>query len=237
MHSPFVTMRRLTAIAAAMVFSFVLTSLAAAQTQEPKPPLPASPVAEPTQPTPSGATTGVSGSSWQGPTWGVRITWDPSLWVVENEYLTDGYDGLQIGTPSSTVFVEAYDGFAGDDDACLADAQRQIGEREGVTEVVPLTDRPLPTAEAVRGAAQLFGITAKLSDGTIYRGLEFVECRTIKPGVSVLELTWQTTTGAFNEDFPLVQQLLATVEAPGAKPATPTAPQATPVAPRATPVA
>jgi hypothetical protein len=230
-------MRRLTSIAAAMVLTVVLISLAAAQTQEPKPPLPASPVAEPTQPATSGATTGVSGSSWQGPTWGVHITWDPSLWVVEDEYLTDGYDGLQIGTPSSTVFVEAYDGFAGDADACLADAQRQIGEREGVTEVVPLTDRPLPTAEAVRGAAQLFGITAKLSDGTTYRGLEFVECRTIKPGASVLELTWQTTTGSFNEDFPLVQKLLATVEVPGAKPATPTAPRATPVAPMATPVA
>src|SRR5918996_987879 len=48
-------------------------------------------------------------SSWQGPNFGVRIHWDPAVWSVEGESIEEGYDGLQIGTPISTVFLEAYD--------------------------------------------------------------------------------------------------------------------------------
>jgi hypothetical protein len=214
-----------------MLFSIGLATGAVAQSQEPKPALPATPVAPLESPASAEATTGVSGSSWQGPNFGVRIHWDPAVWSVEGESIEAGYDGLQIGTPISTVFLEAYDGFAGDAGACLAAAQQEIGEREGVSEVVPLTNRPLPVAADVRGAAGLFGLTASLPDGTNYRGVEYVECRTLEPGEAVLEITWQAVTQAFNEDFPNVEELLAAIEMPEASPS------ATPVAPRATPVA
>jgi hypothetical protein len=207
-------------------------SFASAQSQEPKPALPATPVAEEDLPTPWATTTGVSGSSWQGPNWGVSVSWDPAVWNVEGEFIDVGYDGLQIGTPISTSYIEAYEGFGGDASACLADAEREIAAREGVTEVTPLTDRPLPVAEDIRGEAQLFGLTLTLADGTVFRGVEYVECRTVVPGVAVLELTWQTVTGAFNEDFPNVEALFAAIEVPDAS-----RPLATPVAPLATPVA
>jgi len=162
----------------------------------------------------------------------VRIHWDPAIWSVEGESIAEGYDGLQIGTPISTVFLEAYEGFDGDAAACFAAAEKEIGEREGVSEVVPLTGRPLPVAEDVRGVAGLFGLTATLPDGTTYRGVEYVECRTLKPGEAVLETTWQAVTQAFNEDFANVEQLLAAIEMPAESP-----PASPPVAPRATPVA
>ena len=80
--------------------------------------------------------------------------------------------------------------------------------------------------------AGLFGLTATLPDGTTYRGVEYVECRTLKPGEAVLEITWQAVTQAFNEDFANVEQLLAAIEMPAES-----APASTPVAARATPVA
>jgi hypothetical protein len=162
----------------------------------------------------------------------VRIHWDPAVWSVEVESIDEGYDGLQIGTPQSTVFLEAYDGFAGDAAACFEAAEQEIGEREGVSEVVPLTDRPLPVEEDVRGPAGLFGLTATLPDGNTYRGVEYVECRTVKPGEAVLEITWQAVTRAFNEDFANVEEFLAAIEMPEELGST-----ATPVASRATPVA
>jgi hypothetical protein len=61
--------------------------------------------------------------------------------------------------------------------------------------------------------------------------VEYVECRTVFPGETVLEITWQAVTQAFSEDFENVEALLATIELPEAPPA------ATPAAPRATPVA
>jgi len=224
------SVRRLSIYVVVMLLSAGSATVAVAQSQEPKPALPATPVAQPDSPASGETPTGVSGSSWQGPNFGVRIHWDPAVWSVEGESIDEGYDGLQIGTPSSTVFLEAYDGFAGDAEACFAAAEQEIGEREGISEVVPLADRPLPVAAEVRGAAGLFGLTATLPDGTPYRGVEYVECRTVKPGEAVLEITWQSVTQAFNEDFANVEELLATIEMPQDSPsATPVAPQATPV--------
>src|SRR5215213_9196832 len=133
------SIRRLSILAVAMLFSIGLATVTVAQSQEPKPALPATPVAPVESPVSSDATTGVSGSSWQGPNYGVRIHWDPAVWSVEGESIAEDYDGLQIGTPISTVFLEAYSGFDGDADACFAAAEQEITEREGVSEVVPIT--------------------------------------------------------------------------------------------------
>src|SRR5215216_1747607 len=225
------SVRYLPILALVILLSTGLATVAGAQSQEPKPDLPATPVSQPETPASGEATTGVSGSSWQGPNFGVRMHWDPDIWSVEGEFIDEGYDGLQIGTPISTVFLEAYDGFHGDAAVCFAAAEQEIGEREGVSEVVPLSDRPLPVAEEVRGVVGLFGLTATLPDGNTYHGVEYVECRTVYPGQTVLEITWQAVTPAFNEDFANVEELLAAIELPeGPLPATPVAPRATPVA-------
>jgi hypothetical protein len=214
-----------------ILLSIGLATVTVAQSQEPKPKLPATPVSQPATPVADNAVTGISGSSWQGPNFGVRIHWNPDVWSVEGEFIDEGYDGLQIGTSISTVYLETYDGFDGDAAACFAAAEQEIGEREGVSEVVPLSDRPLPVAEEVRGVTGLFGLTATLPDGNTYRGVEYVECRTVYPGQTVLEITWQAVTQAFNEDFANVEELLAAIELPEeAVPATPVAPGATPIA-------
>jgi len=214
-----------------ILLSIGLATVTVAQSQEPKPKLPATPVSQPATPVADNAVTGISGSSWQGPNFGVRIHWNPDVWSVEGEFIDEGYDGLQIGTSISTVYLETYDGFDGDAAACFAAAEQEIGEREGVSEVVPLSDRPLPVAEEVRGVAGLFGLTATLPDGNTYRGVEYVECRTVYPGQTVLEITWQAVTQAFNEDFANVEELLAAIELPEEPlPATPVAPGATPIA-------
>jgi len=232
MPQPVFTIRHVPILVLALLFSAALTTGVGAQTQERKPVLPATPVADADSPALDAGTTGVSDSSWEGPNWGVRVSWDPAIWSVEAEFIDAGYDGLQIGTPISTAYLEAYPGFGGDPGACLADAERELAEREGVTEVVPLPGRPLPVPEDERGEAGLFGITATLPDGTVYRGVEYIECRTIVPGEAVLEITWQAATQAVNQDFPNVEALFAAIEMPDApRPAaTPAAPQATPVA-------
>ena len=232
MRPQWFSVRHLSILAVVMLLSAGLVTVVGAQSQEPKPDLPATPVATPEGPASGEGATGVSGSSWQGPNFGVRIRWDPAVWSVEGEFIDVGYDGLQIGTPISTVYIETYNGFGGDAAACFTAAEEEIGEREGITEVVPLTGRPMPVADDVRGVAGLFGLTATLPDGNVYRGVEYVECRTVYSGETVLEITWQAVTQAFNEDFANVEELLATIEMPEAP-----VPAATPVAPRATPIA
>ena len=82
--------RHLSIVVVVMLLSTGLTSGAVAQSQEPKPALPATPVAQPQSPASGEAITGVSGSSWQGPNCGVRIHWDPAVWSVEGESIDEG---------------------------------------------------------------------------------------------------------------------------------------------------
>lgn len=225
MRSPSATTWHVWILSLAVLLALGIAGIAGAQSQEPKPILVATPVAGTDLPPADGSSTGVVGSSWTGPSWGVGISWDPSVWTVEAEFIDTGYDGVQLGTPLSTVYVEAYERFGGDAAACLADAEAEIAAREGVTEVLPLSGRPLPVPENVRGESALFGLTLTLEDGAVFRGVEFVECRTIIPGTTVMEITWQTITETFNQDFPNVETLLAAITVPS---------NATPVA---TPVA
>ena len=226
LHQPSPIVRNASVLLVAGMLSFSALASSRAQTQEPKPALPATPVAEPDA-------DGVdAGSGWESEQWGVRIGWDPAVWSIGDSFTTEGYDGVQIVAPPSTIYLEAYEGFAGDADACLADAEREIQEREGFSEVVPLEDRPLPGPEGERGPARLYGLTATLPDGATYRGVEYIECRSVVPGEAVLEITWQAPVEAFNTDFPRVEALIAEIEIP-----TELAPAATPGVPIATPVA
>lgn len=225
--------RRVTVVAIVAVMILSASPLLAAQSQEPKPTQAATPVAPPDGPMIAPTETGVSGAAWEGPGWSVAVTWDPATWSVQNEMIAAGYDGLQIGTPDSTVFIEAYEGFSGDADACLADAVREIREREGVTEVADLEGRPLPDAGTERGPASLLGILATTPDGQPFRGVEYVECRVLAPGSAVMELTWQTTAARFNDELPLVSDLFSAITLPNDEgdrelPVLPAAPSAVP---------
>jgi hypothetical protein len=204
------------------------------QSQEPKPPLPGDQSTPVAVSTPLPETTGIDGNSWQGPRWGVGVTWDPAFWVVEDEFLTPEYDGIRLGTPRSTVYVEAYEGFGGDALACLADAEEEIRARQNLSEVSPLEGQTLPPA-ADTGAAQLFGLVVNRQDGTPFRIVEMASCRQLVPGEAVLELTWQTSAESFNDELPLVSALFDSLDlgvvAPGANSTPPLdEPRASPIA-------
>lgn len=229
MRPPSFANRRHIASLLATLFTFALVAVATAQSQEPKPTDNATPANETETPSATPAS-GVVDSTWVGPNWDVGIAWDAAVWTVEGELIDAGYDGLQLGTPSSTVYVEAYDGFAGDANECLDDAEAEIRARDGVSEVEVLEGRQLPEIEAATWPTRLFGLVAELPDGSPYRGVELVQCRSVAPGTAVLELTWQVAANIYNQELPLVDTLFATLTMPIAA-----APEATPL-PEATPV-
>ena len=209
-------------IAAGMLLAGQSGSLA--QSQEPKPAPEVVSIATPVPQVESGGPgTGITGNTWLGPSFGAGITWDPNTWVVESEQIEQGYDGLRLGTPASSLFLEAYEGFPSDPASCLEDANAEIAGREFVTEVVPLENRPLPETGFTNGARKLFGIAATLEDGTVYRGAEYVECRELPDG-AMLELTWQVPVESFNAELPLVDDLLRSLVVPGEGPDLPELP-------------
>ena len=207
--------RVLKCMAIACFVAGLAISGAAAQSQEPKPVSESavSPSSDAT-PVPSTVPSGIEGHEWRSPTWGVQVAWSSDDWTVENEMLDSPYEGLQLGSEASTVFVEAYEGFNGSPQACLAQAEQEIAERSNTREVTRLSSRPLPGPISDTSESELFGVVADLPDGTIYRGAEYVSCYPLQPGLAVLELTWQTGTTSYNDELPGVNELFSSLILP-----------------------
>jgi hypothetical protein len=228
------------AIALAALLLAAIGLSASAQSQEPKPkiaPTASAPASASAAASPA-AKSGVHGNAYTSPTFGYTLSWDPSIWAVKAERLIEGYDGLELGSDRSNVFVEGMNDYGGDVAACLADARQQIASRQGVG---PISDfqgpgRPIPDTNGAKSF--LVGYVAKFPDGSSQTIVEYVQCRTIVPGAAVLELTWQTLDTTYAQQLPIVADLFKTLHVPGAG-ATPVAatPAASPpVLPGATPV-
>ena len=104
---------------------------------------------------------------------------------------------------------------------------------DGVAVAAPHFDENKPLRDQPVVINTVAGATA------IQRALEFVECRTLVPDRAVLELTWQTSTAAYNAEFPAVELLLAALDVTALEgdAATPPAAEDGAVPPMATPVA
>lgn len=224
MQHQFSPKHRIAITVATLAAGALLTSqsLGLAQSQEPKPPAPPIAIGTP-QPQAGAPASGLTGNTWQSPNFGVGVTWDPVAWAVNSEQIDLGYDGLLLGTDASSLFIEAYEGFPDTPQLCLEDANAEIAGRDLVTEVVPLPNRPLPETGFTEGARQLFGITARENDGTVYRGAEYVECREL-PGGAMLEISWQVPIASYNAELPVVNALMANLVIPGAEPLIPELP-------------
>ena len=96
-----------------------------AQSQEPKPGRETATPSIAATPVASLATTGLDDASWQSPIWGIQIEWEPETWTVENEQIDATYEGLQLGSEASTVYIEAYEGFNGSAEECLTAAEKR----------------------------------------------------------------------------------------------------------------
>lgn len=219
---------RRTAIAAALLVGLALAPTSGAQSQEPKP-IP--PGQEPTgalvavQPgegeaagTPDVASqpgvSGVVGSSYTSPAWGYSLSWDPAVWTVEAESADPGYDGLQLGTPRSTLYVEGYEAFAGDAETCLRSAVVDVGGRDGTGEIEALPGRPTPLGPDLAPQQILLRYVQSYPDGSSAEMNEFVACLPLAAGASVLEITIQVPTSLYEAELPLATAVLATLILP-----------------------
>ncbi len=167
--------------------------------------------------TPETGATGVKGSTYVGPTYGFRVSWDKDLWSVEEEANEQDYDGLQIGTDRTSVFLEGYTGFRGDADACLADAAQQLKEYDKISDFRRARGTDLPeTGGGGDAAAQLYRYTVELDDGSTADVLEYIECRTLVADEAVLEITARVGADYYEDELPAIEDLLTSLGIPSA---------------------
>nr|MDQ3044709.1 hypothetical protein [Chloroflexota bacterium] len=157
---------------------------------------------------------GVVGDVYTSPSFGYSVAWDGAVWSVEDELSEGGQDLLRIGTPLSTLYFEAYEGFAGDPAACLEEAAAELSAEKGVSDFTVATDRngdPLTGADATSAYA-VYTLTFTSDTGEALAFADYIECRTLVPGEAVLEITLIVGLDLYNEQVELMQDVLDTLQ-------------------------
>jgi hypothetical protein len=183
-------------------------------------------------PASQGGPPGVVGSAYISPTYGYGLSWDASLWTVQEEFSENGEDWLELDSGAGFVSLGGYvyDGFGRSPaTGCFQDRVAGLEGLPDVTSFVPAQAHQRPvTGGASPGAAGLFAATFSSESGegddqVIY----YVECRVLGEGDAVLHLTVGAYADGYEAHRQAAEALLATLRLPGQAGAT-TERQATP---------
>jgi hypothetical protein len=127
---------------------------------------------------------------YQSPTFGYLLRWDTGRWSVDEESSAGGLDHLVLAGDGGTVQFDAYEGFGGDTDACLADAADRVSGLEWVANMEAAQyEDGTPTEYHLDGRAySAFMVAGTASDGRATDYVVQIECRTLIHGSAVLQM-------------------------------------------------
>jgi hypothetical protein len=155
---------------------------------------------------------------YTSPTYGYVVTWDSSLWHIDEETSAGGTDRLNLGDGTTNIYLDGYAGFGGDAAACVTDASGRIGSEDGVVDVQPAVDG---NGTAIAGSTSdqafaMFLVTRNVAANTPAVDLVwYVECHTLVAGSAVLQITVITTRSAYETELPAIQAVFAGIDLSG----------------------
>lgn len=151
---------------------------------------------------------GVTGNSYVSPTFGYSITWDRA-WEVSDELNEDDYNKLVLTNEISTVYIEGIVDPSSLEE-CLAALVASLEETEGVSDVAPAeaTDGTLEGQEEGRSWA-VYNFVYTGEDGESIDLAEYMDCRPIVDGESLLVLSSISTADDFESQIEPLGELFA----------------------------
>lgn len=199
------------------------------------------------EPTKKSSVSGVKGSTYTSPQHGYTFSWDESVWQLpadsEVSAPEQAYDSLMLEADTGRLFITSFEGYRGDASTCL-DQESAYFETQGkgVTDWAPATDAngdPLTEVTGTKSAWGVFNLTYQNPDDAAAKPVEltdYIECRTLVPGESVLEIFATAPRDLYNDHIDNVQAVIDTIKVPAEAPKKRT-PESTPVTRDVTPEA
>lgn len=168
-------------------------------------------------PTPTPAPTpvvGVHGTRYVSPSYGYTVSWDES-WGVAGESTVPGSDSLQLSNGVNNVYFQSYGDFAGDAIACVDGIAAGLPGQAGFSAVTP---RLTADGKAILGGDgtrrfAVYDFTYTTDTGSS-RYTEYLECRVIVPGSSVLVITQIVLADDYPSQIEPMRKLLNSVSIP-----------------------
>ncbi|MGH2533542.1 MAG: PQQ-binding-like beta-propeller repeat protein [Thermomicrobiales bacterium] len=160
-------------------------------------------------PSPARATAQVDGNTYTSPNLGYSLTWDDSWFLLDGPNTEQGFEEFTLANGASIVIFFAEEDGIGNAQVIVSSILLGINTDPDLTNVQPLTDE---NGDNIRGgdASRAFGgITfTDESDGQTSEGVAYVEARALVPGQSTLSLLHIVPQQVYQQEAPLVQDLL-----------------------------
>ncbi len=158
---------------------------------------------------------GVQGTHYLSPVLGYGVSWDFG-WTVAGQSVTGSDDSVHLNNGTSDLYFQGYSQYGEEPKRCVETLAQRLKTTPAYTNVVSMTT---PAGDPILGsedgrAYAVFTFTYTPDGGNPVDYAEYIECRSIVPGVSTLVITHVAPVASYAEQAPLVAQVLATLTMP-----------------------
>lgn len=163
----------------------------------------------------------LSGDEWTSPTYGFSVSWAGTDWEPDaNAMLTavgpEKLDRLHLINGVSSLYVEGATRYEGSLTACVETEAALLAQEGGVSNIRTFEDEdgvPL-IADGPNASSMAFQLTLEAEGGGLEL-VDYIECRVLVPGESVLILTLVAEPDNFWDQMALSQPVLDSIVIPG----------------------
>lgn len=169
---------------------------------------------------PSLARAQLSGETWVSPTYGFSVSWAETGWEADaNAMLTaagpEKLDRLHLINGVSSLYIEGATRYQGSLPACVETEAALLAQEGGVSNIRTFEEDGVPLiADGPNASSAAFRLTLD-AGGQALELVDFIECRVLAPGESVLIITLVTEPGIFRSELAQAQPVIDSIVVPG----------------------
>jgi hypothetical protein len=163
----------------------------------------------------------LSGDEWTSPTYGFSVSWAGTDWQPDaNAMLTavgpEKLDRLHLINGVSSLYVEGATRYEGSLPACVETEAALLAQEGGVSNIRPFEDEEgaALVADGPNVSSRAFQLTLD-AGGEDLELVDYIECRVLVPGESVLIITLVAEPDNFRDQMTLAQPVIDSIVIPG----------------------
>jgi hypothetical protein len=162
----------------------------------------------------------LSGDTWTSPTYGFAVSWAGTDWQADaNAMLTavgpEKLDRLHLINGVSSLYIEGATRYEGSLPACVETEAALLAQEGGVSNIRLFEDDGVPLiADGPNASSMAFQLTLDAGAQALEL-VDYIECRVLTPGESVLIITLVAEPDNFRDQMFLAQPVIDSIDIPG----------------------
>ncbi len=163
----------------------------------------------------------IQGSTYTSPTYGYTVTWNSRVWTADPQATLeaagpDALDRLLLYNANGTLYIEGSRRYGGDPNACIGGEAQALASESSVSGFAPLKGSNGQPIAGSQGGATFAAFTATLTtqNGTKVDVGDYLECRTLVQGESVIVATVVAPADQLPQQVQLARPVIDSIALP-----------------------